>query len=112
LSGFIEAEGVSPVTSGGVKLDRVAPSVEGGAKEGYGNVPFSRTEFTAQKLTAFFNFDLATMRGYGLGEHANRLLVALAIFKVAHSLRPGSFLNQNHAPVQYHTGSSIRAGRG
>lgn len=89
LSSFIEAEGVSPVTSGGVKLDRVAPSVEGGAKEGYGNVPFSRTEFTAQKLTAFFNFDLATMRGYGLGEHANRLLVALAIFKLLKVLDGG-----------------------
>ncbi len=89
LSSFIEAEGVAPVTSGGVKLDRVAPSVEGGAKEGFGNVPFSRTEFTARKLTAFFNFDLATLRGYGLGEHANRLLVALAIFKLLKVLDGG-----------------------
>ena len=89
LSSFIEAAGVTPATSGGVKLDRVAPSVEGGAKEGYGNVPFSRTEFTAQKLTAFFNFDLATMRGYGLGESANRLLVALAIFKLLKVLDGG-----------------------
>ena len=89
LSSFIEAEGVAPVTSGGVKLDRVAPSVEGGAKEGYGNVPFSRTEFTARKLTAFFNFDLATMRGYGLGDAANRLLVALAVYKLLKVLDGG-----------------------
>lgn len=89
LSSFIEAQGVSPVTSGGVKLDRVAPSVEGGAKEGFGNVPFSRTEFTARGITAFFNFDLATMRGYGLGENANRMLIALAIFKLLKVLDGG-----------------------
>lgn len=80
LSSFVEAEGVSTVTSGGVKLDRVDPT--GNAAEGYGNVPFSRTEFTARRIVAYFNLDLATMRGYGLGEEANRLLVALALYKL------------------------------
>jgi CRISPR-associated protein Csb1 len=87
LSSFIEAEGANPVTSGGVKLDRVNPS--GNAAEGYGNVPFSRTEFVARKITAYFNLDLATMRGYGLGDGANQLLIALALFKVLTVLERG-----------------------
>jgi len=89
LSSFIEAEGAAPVTSGGVKLDRVQPSVEGGAKEGFGNVPFGRTEFVAQKITAYFNLDLATMRGYGLGDHINRLLITLSLFKILKLLEEG-----------------------
>lgn len=89
LSGFIEAEGVSTVASGGVKLDRIAPSVKDGAKEGYGNVPFARTEFVAEKTHAFFNLDLATMRGYGLGEAAERLLIALSLFKILRFLNIG-----------------------
>lgn len=87
LSGFIEAEGVTPVTSGGVKLDRVDPS--GDAAKGYGNVPFSRTEFVAKKITAFFNLDLATMRGYGLKDDGDRLLIAFALFKILKVLERG-----------------------
>lgn len=87
LSSFIEAEGASAVTSGGVKLDRVNPS--GDAAKGYGNVPFSRTEFVAKKVTAYFNLDLATLRGYGLGEDANRMLIALAVFKMLRVLDSG-----------------------
>jgi CRISPR-associated protein Csb1 len=87
LSSFVEAEGVSTVTSGGVKLDRVDPT--GNAAEGYGNVPFSRTEFTARRIVAYFNLDLATMRGYGLGEDANRLLIALGLYKLLKVLDSG-----------------------
>lgn len=79
ISSFIEAEDVMPVTSGGVKLDRVDPS--GDAAAGYGNVPFSRTEFVARHIRAYANLDLATMRGYGLGEAAERLLLALSLYK-------------------------------
>lgn len=92
FSSFIEAQEVETVASGGVKLDRVNPSVEGGAKEGYGNVPYSRTEFAAKKIVAYFNLDLATMRGYGLGEKAERLLVALALFKMLRFLNDGTRL--------------------
>src|SRR2546423_1635621 len=92
LSGFIEAEGAEVVASGGVKLDRVNPSVEGGAKEGYGNVPFARTEFAAKRVVAYFNLDLATMRGYGLGGNAERLLVALALYKMLRFLNEGTRL--------------------
>jgi CRISPR-associated protein Csb1 len=87
LSSFIEAEGVETATSGGVKLDRVDPT--GDAAKGFGNVPFARTEFTAQRTVAYFNLDLATMRGYGLGEAAESLLVALALFKILRFLETG-----------------------
>src|SRR5262249_49033682 len=87
LSSFIEAEGVETVTSGGVKLDRVDPT--GDAAKGYGNVPYSRTEFTAKRTAAYFNLDLVTMRGYGLGEAAENLLIALALFKILRLLEGG-----------------------
>lgn len=87
LSSFVEAEDVTDVVSGGVKLDRVDPS--GDAKGGYGNVPFSRTEYTAGKIVAYFNLDLATLRGYGLGEAANRLLIALSLYKIFKVLETG-----------------------
>ena len=38
--------------------------------------------FTAEEITAFFNIDLAQIRGYGLGEDVERLLVLLALYKV------------------------------
>jgi CRISPR-associated protein Csb1 len=87
LSSFIEAEGYETATSGGVKLDRVDPT--GDAAKGYGNVPFSRTEFTAKKTVAYFNFDLATLRGYGLGEAAEQLMIALALYKILRLLEIG-----------------------
>jgi len=80
LSGFIEAADVRPAESGGVKFDRVDPS--GDTKLGFGHVPFHRTEFTAGQITAYFNLDLATLRGYGLPDEANALLVGLALWKV------------------------------
>ncbi len=80
LSSFIEARGVRPAASGGVKNDHLNPS--GDAKKGFGNVPFQREEFTADQITAFFSLDLAQLRGYRLGEAAERLLTALALYKI------------------------------
>lgn len=80
LSAFIEAEGVQVAASGGVKLDQVDP--QGSTKDGFGNVPFQRDEYTAERITAYFNLDLHQIRGYGLPEPATKLLVALALFKV------------------------------
>ena len=93
LSGFIEAEGVGRVNSGGVKNDRVQASKdeEGGrtAAEGFGNVPFHRTEFVAERITAYFNLDIEQLRGYRLGVEMERLLLALALFKVQKFLASG-----------------------
>ena len=80
ISSFIEAIGVRIAASGGVKNDSVNPS--GDAKKGFGNVPFSRDEFTADRITLFVNLDLAQIRGYGLGQEATDLLILLALFKL------------------------------
>ena len=87
LSAFIEAVGVSPAESGGVKNDPVDPS--GDTSKGFGNVPFHRTEYTAECITAYFNLDLAQIRAYGLGESADRFLVTLALWKVRKFLETG-----------------------
>lgn len=92
LSGFVEAADVRPAESGGVKNDRVSPGkgdVGQTSKEGFGNVPFHRTEFVARELKAYFNLDLALLRGHGLGENATNLLIALSLFKVRRFLSTG-----------------------
>ncbi|MBF0561784.1 MAG: type I-U CRISPR-associated protein Cas7 [Alphaproteobacteria bacterium] len=92
LSGFVEAGDIVTASSGGVKNDRVdatGKSEGGGAAEGYGNVPFARDEFTAKTIIAYFNLDLAQIRAFGLGEAAEALLVALALFKVRKFLAEG-----------------------
>lgn len=84
ISAFIEAEGVRVAASGGVKNDHVNPKpLEGtSAETGFGNVPFQRDEYTADRIVAYFNVDLAEIRGFGLGEDAEALLVALALYKI------------------------------
>jgi CRISPR-associated protein Csb1 len=91
LSGFIEATHVNVAASGGVKNDRVRASKgeEGkDASAGYGNVPFHRDEYTGV-ITAYFNLDLALIRGFGLGASAETLLNALALYKIQRFLRDG-----------------------
>jgi CRISPR-associated protein Csb1 len=87
LSGFIEASDVRPAESGGVKFDLVDPSGE--AARGFGHVPFHRTEYTARQITAYFNLDLASLRGYGLPDRATDLIVALSLWKIGRFLQDG-----------------------
>lgn len=87
LSGFIEAKDVYYVESGGVKNDRLNP--EGNTSLGYGNVPFSRTEFAAKEITAYFDLDLIQLKGYGLPSPANDLLVTMALYKIRRFLEEG-----------------------
>ncbi|MDZ7662598.1 type I-U CRISPR-associated RAMP protein Csb1/Cas7u [Thiohalophilus sp.] len=87
LSGFIEAENVKVAASGGVKNDVVNPS--GDTSKGYGNVPFSRDEYVAPSINAYFNLDLAQLRGYGFAEPIYHLLVALSLFKMRRFLNTG-----------------------
>src|SRR5664279_265518 len=90
VTGFIEAEDVRKAISGGVKNSPIDPTGElqaiktpaKGEKGVYSNVPYSRIEFTAGKLRAYFNIDLALIRGYGLPAEAYRLLVGLALLKI------------------------------
>lgn len=87
LSGFIEAKGISIAASGGVKNDSVNPG--GDTKTGFGNVPFSRDEFVSSEITAYFNLDLAQLRGYGFSAPVYQLLVVLALFKIRRFLDTG-----------------------
>ncbi|MFY7925886.1 MAG: type I-G CRISPR-associated RAMP protein Csb1/Cas7g [Aquidulcibacter sp.] len=92
LSGFIEASDVRTASSGGVKNDRVDASGKsegGGSKEGYGNVPYARDEYVSPSIVAYFNLDLALLRGFGLGAEAEAFLVAFAMLKVQRFLTFG-----------------------
>jgi CRISPR-associated protein Csb1 len=84
LSAFIEAGGVRVAASGGVKINRVEPTL----KDGEGNVPYPRDEYTGD-ITAYFNLDLAQIRAFGLGENVEKLLIALALFKIQKFLDVG-----------------------
>ncbi|MZP28926.1 type I-U CRISPR-associated protein Cas7 [Heliobacterium undosum] len=90
LSGFIEATKVLPVESGGVKIDRIEPSAN--TKEGFGNVLYPRTEYTAESITAFFNIDLVLLRSYGLGERSEQFLISLAVWKIYKFINDGLHL--------------------
>ena len=73
--------------SGGVKNDIVNPS--GDTAKGFGNVPFARDEYVANRIVAYFNLDLAQIRGFGLGGRVERLLIALALYKIRRFLEMG-----------------------
>jgi len=84
LSAVIEAHDVAPVVSGGLKRDDVQfTSSEGrGAEEGYGFVPFGRTEYSADEIVLSASLDLAQLRGYGLGPAATKLLTLVAVWEL------------------------------
>lgn len=80
LSSFIEATGASVAASGGVKNDHVNPS--GDTKSGFGNVPFARDEYVAERIDCHINLDLAQIRGYGLPKKAEQLVVILSLYRI------------------------------
>jgi CRISPR-associated protein Csb1 len=89
ITGFIEAEKVERVISGGVKNSPVDPTgktqvadAKAGESGVYSNVPYSRVEYVAEKIVAYFNLDLSLIRGYRLGSDAYNLLVTLSLLKV------------------------------
>jgi len=84
LSSFIEASGVMVAPSGGAKIDRIQAGKddEKTASGGFGNVPFSRDEFVADRIDLHINLDLAQIRGFGLGNEAEQLLILLALYRV------------------------------
>lgn len=89
VTGFIEAEKVERVISGGVKNSPVDPTgktqvadVKASESGVYSNVPYTRVEYVAEKITAYFNLDLSLIRGYRLGEDAVSLMIALSLLKI------------------------------
>jgi CRISPR-associated protein Csb1 len=87
LSAFIEAGDVNIASSGGVKNDSVDP--KGDTAKGFGNVPFARDEFTANRLIAYFNVDLAQIRAFRLGKSVEDFLICFALFKIRALLSSG-----------------------
>ncbi len=94
ISAFIEASNVHEAVSGGVK-NSFDPSGEIQVKDEskdagiYSNVPYQRIEFTAEKITAYFNVDAAGIRGLGLCAEAQELLFSLALLKARRLLDGG-----------------------
>lgn len=84
LTAVIEAHDVAPVISGGLKRDDVQfTSAEGQrAEEGYGFVPFGRTEYSAREIVFSASLDLVQLRGYGLDPQATRLLALVALWEL------------------------------
>jgi CRISPR-associated protein Csb1 len=85
ISSFIEATNIREAVSGGVKnsfdptgkIQHVDCS-----KDVYSNVPYQRVEYTAEKITVFFNIDVAGIKALGLPTEAQELLLCLALYKV------------------------------
>ena len=87
LSAFVEANNAQRAVSGGVKNDSVDP--KGDTSKGFGNVPFSRDEWTAGRINAYFNLDIRQIRAYGFAGQVERLIILLALFKVRKLLSEG-----------------------
>lgn len=93
LTGFIEAEGINEVSSGGVKNNPLDPTgkirADNYDKDVYGNVPYHRMEFTAERVVAYFNFDISLFEGYGLPVEAKEFLIALGLYKIRRLINKG-----------------------
>lgn len=93
VSAVIEARDVLRAVSGGRKSDRVRHQLGddegGGTAEGYGSVPFHRTEWTAKAIVASFVVDAELLRSYGLPAPVTELLVTLALWEIRRFLASG-----------------------
>ena len=92
LTGFIEAVDVKEAYSGGVKRDDVRHSIgegAGGSAEGYGHVPYHRTEYTARSIILYISIDVGQIEAHGLSSEATKLLLAVARWEVRSLLDHG-----------------------
>ena len=92
LSGFIDAYNIEPAHNGGVKTDHLLPSPKTyglNAEQGFGNVPYARTDFSPKQIVGAFKIDLDQLQGYGLGPTAEELLIAISLLKVRRLLARG-----------------------
>lgn len=92
VTAFIEAIDVRRADYGGVKRDHVRHSIEegaGGSSEGYGTIPYHRTDWVAGRIVASFCIDLAQIQSYGLGDDATELLGTIARWQIRNLLDGG-----------------------
>ena len=92
ISAVIEAHDVQRLDSGGRKADRVRHQLGdevGGTKEGYGSVPFHRTEWTAKRIVASFVVDVELLYSYGLPAAVTETLETLAQWEIRRLLTGG-----------------------
>jgi CRISPR-associated protein Csb1 len=92
ISAVIEARDVQLAISGGRKSDRVRHQLGedgGGTAEGYGSVPFHRTEWTAKTIIASFVIDTELLGSYGLPQPVTELLATLALWEIRRFLTGG-----------------------
>lgn len=93
ISALIEAHEVQRLDSGGRKSDRVRHQIDdkigGGTQEGYGSVPFHRTEWTAKRIVASFVVDVELLRSYGLPSPVTEMLENLAQWEIRQLLSGG-----------------------
>lgn len=88
ISGVVEAHHVVRAISGGRKSDLVRHALgeddgeSSGTAEGYGSVPFHRTEWTAKAIRASFIVDTELLRSYGLPQPVTELLETLALWEI------------------------------
>lgn len=85
LSACVDAIDVRRAELGGVKKDHVRHAISdtGGSSEGYGTIPFHRTEWTARQIVASFTIDRLQLRSYGLPDAATALLDAIARWEIS-----------------------------
>lgn len=91
ITGCVEATEVERAESGGVKRDHVRHAIgdSAGSSEGYGTIPFHRTEWTAAQIVASFTIDLAQIASYGLRDAAAELLATIARWEIRSLLDTG-----------------------
>ena len=96
LSSFIEAKNVNEAESGGVKFNSfdpkgeiVVPVKDEKEKNVYSNVPYQRTEYSADQIKAYFNIDIELIKSYRLNEDATDLLLYLSLYKITKFLETG-----------------------
>ena len=71
LSAYIEAATPQQANYGGVKRERIFDQAESGktdAESGFGSIPYAKSDYTSEKITAYFSLDLNLLRTLGLGE--------------------------------------------
>ena len=69
-----------------MKNDHVSPAkneeTKKTATQGFGNIPFHRTEYVAESITGHFSIDDHQIRGYGLSEPETEFLLCLCKYKI------------------------------